>query len=102
MSYSELYYLRDGNKLVPPPLGALLENALLLFFFTTGALSTTGATTSPSASVCACDDDDGDVGGNVDTVAEAAACSSIFLFPGSFILNMRTMNHEIWKNDIIL
>ena len=85
MCYFELFYLRDGNKLVPPPLGALLENALLLFFFTIGALSTTGAT-SPSASACACDDDDGDVGGNVDTVAETAACSSSFLFPGAFIL----------------
>ena len=80
----ELYYLRDGNKLVPPPLGALLENALLLFFFTTGALSTTGA--SPSATACVCDDDDGDVGGNVDTEADTAACSSSFLFPGAFIL----------------
>ena len=84
VSYFELYYLRDGNKLVPPPLGALLENALLLLFFTIGALSTTGVTLVPSTSACACDDD-GDIGGNVDTVAKTAACSSIFLFPGAFI-----------------
>jgi hypothetical protein len=87
----DLYHLRDGNRLVPPPLGALLENALLLFFFTgptLGASSKTGVATGASAS--ASDWDDAcvglGVGGSAKTgvEAETAVWSSRLLFPAAF------------------
>jgi hypothetical protein len=70
----DLYYLLEGNRLVPPPLGALLENALLLFFFTgppLGASFNTGAVTGASAS--ASDWDDACVGFGVGGSAETGA-----------------------------
>ena len=70
----DLFYLRDGNRLVPPPLGALLENALLLFFFTgppLGVSFNTGAATGASASRS--DWDDACVGLGVGGSAETAA-----------------------------
>jgi hypothetical protein len=70
----ELYDLLEGNRLVPPPLGALLENALLLFFFTgppLGVSFNTGAVTGASES--ASDWDDACVGRGVGGSAETAA-----------------------------
>ena len=71
MYQHDLHYLLDGNRLVPPPLGALLENALLLFFFTgppLGVSFSAGAETGASTS--ASDWDDACVGLGVGGSAE--------------------------------